>query len=72
LQWPNTILWDKLVVEQQLAFEESIKDLTLWQHPTNKLDPLWSISMMIEPLIIKFRYHFQGNRPTNRLDKVKQ
>jgi hypothetical protein len=42
----------------------------LWQHPTSKTDALWFVSIMIEPLAIKFRYHFQGTRPTNRLDKV--
>ena len=25
----------------------------------------------MEPLEMRFRYHFEGDRPTNKLDKVK-
>jgi hypothetical protein len=70
LQWPNVIRWDKLTTREQLTFKESLENLVLWQHPTSKTDALWFVSIMIEPLAIKFRYHFQGTRPTNRLDKV--
>lgn len=28
------------------------------------------IQLMVDPLIIRFKFHFEGKRPTNRLDKV--
>lgn len=33
--------------------------------------PLLAIEQMAAPLILRFRYHFDGKRPTNRLDKVR-
>lgn len=35
-------------------------------------DPLVLLPMevMVKPLQLRFRYHFDGDRPTNRLDKV--
>ncbi|EPQ26022.1 uncharacterized protein PFL1_06475 [Pseudozyma flocculosa PF-1] len=31
--------------------------------------PLLATQVVIEPLLLRFRYHFDGTRPTNRLDK---
>lgn len=31
--------------------------------------PLLATSALIEPLLLRFRFHFDGSRPTNRLDK---
>lgn len=31
---------------------------------------LLAISALAQPLILRFRYHFDGKRQTNRLDKV--
>ncbi|KAF9904047.1 hypothetical protein BX616_001416 [Lobosporangium transversale] len=70
---PSTISNDKLD-----AFEDSFKDLLLLQEPTyGTLDrsgdqpypPLLTTELMVAPLILRFRYHFEGKRSTNRLDK---
>ena len=44
------------------ADENSLKD-----------DPivLLPLEAMVKPLEIRFQYHFEGDRPTNRLDKVR-
>jgi len=34
------------------------------------LPPLLPMQIMVEPLMIRFRYHFDSKRPTNRIDKV--
>ena len=31
--------------------------------------PLVAVQVMMEPILLRFRYHFDGARPTNRLDK---
>lgn len=31
---------------------------------------LLPLEVMVRPLELRFRYHFEGDRPTNRLDKV--
>jgi RAD50-interacting protein 1 len=70
LKWPKVIVWEKLPMQSYVTFKESLKDIIFWQRPVEKTDQLLPISIMMEPLTIRFRYHFEGNRPTNRLDKV--
>jgi hypothetical protein len=31
---------------------------------------LWVIDLLLEPIIKRFKFHFEGNKATNRLDKV--
>lgn len=31
---------------------------------------LFPLEVMVHPLELKFKYHFNGDKPTNRLDKV--
>lgn len=33
-------------------------------------DGLYSIQALVRPIAMRFRYHFQGSRNTNRVDKV--
>ncbi|CAG8765469.1 8807_t:CDS:10, partial [Dentiscutata erythropus] len=35
----------------------------------DELPPLLPIQIMVEPLIVRFRYHFDSKRPTSRIDK---
>ncbi|KAK3841355.1 MAG: TIP-1 family-domain-containing protein [Linnemannia gamsii] len=77
--WPKPITdGSKLTVEQQDTFEAAFKDLLLLQEPAyGPLDrsdnkpypPLLTTEQMVAPLILRFRFHFEGKRPTNRLDK---
>ena len=32
---------------------------------------LLPLEVMVKPLELRFKYHFDGDRPTNRLDKVR-
>ena len=34
--------------------------------------PLLPLEVMAKPLALRFRYHFEGDKQTNRLDKVRQ
>ena len=33
---------------------------------------LLPLEVMVKPLALRFRYHFDGDRPTNKLNKVRQ
>lgn len=35
-------------------------------------DGLYPLQALIQPLSLRFKYHFEGTRQTNRLDKVRQ
>ncbi|CAG8791358.1 7824_t:CDS:2, partial [Cetraspora pellucida] len=35
----------------------------------DELPPLLPIQIMVEPLIVRFCYHFDSKRPTTRIDK---
>lgn len=36
----------------------------------DKFSSLWAFDMLIEPLEKRFKFHFQGNKVTNKLEKV--
>lgn len=81
-QWPGkgVILEEKL--EQE--WEDGVKKLLELQEPELKArdnqpaetasreEPLvlLPLEVMVRPLWLRFKYHFEGDRPTNRLDKV--
>ncbi|CAL1696309.1 unnamed protein product [Somion occarium] len=79
LQWPNAIDYRAASVEDRKAFESAFSDLTKFQtigeklHPLNKpkdeKDGLYPIQALIQPIALRFKYHFESNRQTNRLDK---
>lgn len=35
-----------------------------------KAEGLYSIQALVHPIALRFRFHFEGQRPTNQLDKV--
>jgi hypothetical protein len=40
--------------------------------PGSTIQPpvLFPLEVMVHPLELRFKYHFNGDKPTNRLDKV--
>ncbi|KAI9142403.1 TIP-1 family-domain-containing protein [Paraphysoderma sedebokerense] len=54
------------------AFKTSFEDLILLGHPStseNEFQPLYPFVIMARHISKRFRYHFEGKRPTNRIDK---
>jgi hypothetical protein len=37
---------------------------------TAEEDGLYPLQALIQPVSLRFKYHFEGNRQTNRLDKA--
>ncbi|CAO3570497.1 unnamed protein product [Mortierella alpina] len=77
--WPKAIADVSTITSDNLdGFEASFKELLLLQEPiygaldrsSDKPYPaLLTTELMVAPLIMRFKFHFEGKRPTNRLDK---
>ena len=82
LQWPGKDLTLDGRLEQEWA--DGVKRLLELQEPALKARDSQSIDstkgqeplvllplqVMAKPLELRFKYHFEGDRPTNKLDKV--
>ncbi len=82
IQWPGKDVALRGELEQE--WKEGVKKLLELQEPELKQrdnqpaeivyqeEPLvlLPLEVMIRPLELRFNYHFDGDRPTNRLDKV--
>lgn len=82
MQWPGK----DVTVDEQLEREwtDGVKKLLELQKPelqardsqtadsTKGEEPLvlFPLEVMAKPLELRFKYHFEGDRPTNKLDKV--
>lgn len=31
---------------------------------------IWGMEIMLKPVVKRFKFHFEGKRPTNKIDKV--
>ncbi|KAH8548325.1 TIP-1 family-domain-containing protein, partial [Umbelopsis sp. PMI_123] len=83
LQWPVPLKppYNIQTKEHVKLFEQAFSDLLLLQLPLTGLDEsggtveedsyqaLVPIQLMLDALSLRFRFHFEGSRPTNRLDK---
>ena len=68
VEGPLMVDWESCVINlldlQRPDFEEQEKRADL------KEIVLLPLEVMVKPLELRFRYHFDSDRPTNRLDKV--
>lgn len=83
MQWPGKNLTLRAPLEQEWA--DGVKKLLDLQEPellakdiNDSISPdqeepivLLPLEVMAKPLELRFRYHFDGDRPTNKLDKVR-
>ncbi|KAF9426401.1 hypothetical protein BGZ94_006580 [Podila epigama] len=77
--WPTPIPHPSSIPDdQQEDFDYALKEYLLLQELVHgPLDrsgngpypPLLPMEHLVAPLILRFKYHFEGKRPTNRLDK---
>ncbi|KAJ3280319.1 hypothetical protein HK104_000754 [Borealophlyctis nickersoniae] len=76
LGWPNPINIPAAAIDKLEPFRKAFGDLLLLRTPdvvakdgTTTDDIPSPINVMLKMPILHFKYHFQGNKPTNRLDK---
>ena len=77
IKWPNPV--DTVSQDKWSEWGGSITKLLALQKPeletfeldenTNNLAVLLPFEVMTKPIELRFRYHFDGDRPTNRLDR---
>ncbi|KAF8980192.1 hypothetical protein BGZ46_004533 [Entomortierella lignicola] len=78
--WPTPIPDPSTISDSKKDdFEFNFKEMLLLQEPTfgafdrsgeKPYPPLLTTELLVAPVILRFRYHFDGKRPTNRLDKA--
>ncbi|WRT67124.1 uncharacterized protein IL334_004090 [Kwoniella shivajii] len=81
LGWPKKVTYETIPVEARRDFERSYQDLLYLQAEGEDLHGderpshwstgkgLYPIQAMIHPIELRFKYHFQGKKGTNRVDK---
>ncbi|KAF8506878.1 TIP-1 family-domain-containing protein, partial [Russula emetica] len=79
LHWPMPVDYVAASPEHRKAFESTFRSLLEFQAIGEKLHPdddefsgkdgLYPIQVLVQPLSQRFRYHFEGTRETNKLDK---
>ncbi|KAK0233270.1 TIP-1 family-domain-containing protein [Armillaria fumosa] len=80
LKWPMTIRYTSIPSEDRAAFETSFCNLLELQNIgqsflTNNTkarpekDGLYPLEALVQPLSLRFKYHFEGDRQTNQLHR---
>ncbi|KAI0095281.1 TIP-1 family-domain-containing protein [Irpex rosettiformis] len=79
LQWPMTVNYNEVTPADRKAFETAFHNLLKLQSVGTQLHPqtqerterdgLYPIEALVQPVSLRFKYHFEGSRQTNRLDK---
>ncbi|TFL06361.1 RINT-1 family protein [Pterulicium gracile] len=78
IKWPSAVNYASVSVEERAAFEKSFVDLVNLQLQGDKLrKPIDSATLqnpypleaLLRPIALRFKYHFDSTRQTNKLDK---
>lgn len=82
ISWPKSVDYPSVPLDARKRFEHSFRDLLklqleaemLWstcseEKSEEELGHLYAFEALVRPVSLRFRYHFQTDRPTNRLDK---
>ncbi|KAJ7169459.1 TIP-1 family-domain-containing protein [Mycena filopes] len=80
LKWPMPVDYVAASPQDRKDFERAFSDLLKLQNIGERLRPpkpkersekdgLYPIQALIQPISARFKYHFEGSRQTNRLDK---
>ncbi|KAL1737312.1 TIP-1 family-domain-containing protein [Schizophyllum commune] len=77
LKWPMAVDWVSADKETRKKFEHAFHNLLRLQDIGSKMRSalgtektgLYPLQALVRPVALRFKYHFEGTRPTNRLDK---
>lgn len=83
LKWPMKVDYASASPEDRKAFELAFYNLLKLQTNGEKIrdsskcragtkESLYPIQALVRGIALRFKFHFEGTRPTNRLDKVGQ
>ena len=81
LKWPTKVDYSAASSEERKAFETAFYNLLKLQsmgenirEPTGRKaakEGLYPLQALVQAIALRFKFHFEGTRQTNRLDKVK-
>ncbi|KAF8898463.1 TIP-1 family-domain-containing protein [Infundibulicybe gibba] len=78
LGWPTPVDYAAIPIGDVKAFESAFVNLLRFQDIGKKFyssgvqskdTAIYPIQTLVQPIALRFKYHFDGTRPTNRLDK---
>ncbi|KAF9243838.1 TIP-1 family-domain-containing protein [Melanogaster broomeanus] len=76
LKWPATVDYLAASKEDRTAFESAFSDLLRLQEIGQSLyslarenEGIYPLQALVQPVALRFKYHFDAERETNRLDK---
>ncbi|WVQ98696.1 hypothetical protein IAU59_005827 [Kwoniella sp. CBS 9459] len=81
LGWPKKVIYEDVPLESRRDFERAYQDLLYLQTEGEDLHGeekpkhwsagvgLFPLQAMVKPIELRFKYHFQGSKGTNRVDK---
>ncbi|KAF5384043.1 hypothetical protein D9757_006987 [Collybiopsis confluens] len=80
LQWPMSVDYAKASTDERTAFEHAFLRLLQLQRVSESIkaktsdslsekDGIYPLEILVQPVALRFKYHFEGTRPTNRPDK---
>ncbi|EGO27463.1 hypothetical protein SERLADRAFT_360180 [Serpula lacrymans var. lacrymans S7.9] len=79
--WPTSLQWSMASTDIRDSFERSFKELLVLQEigeslhnedhglPSDTKPGLYSLQTLINPIVLRYRYHFEMTRATNRVDR---
>ena len=83
LKWPMKVDYASASPEDRKAFETAFYNLLKLQtigekihnsseHKAGRKEGIYPIQALVRGIALRFKFHFEGARQTNRLDKVKR
>ncbi|KAF8634467.1 hypothetical protein AX15_000908 [Amanita polypyramis BW_CC] len=76
--WPMKVNYIKVTQDDRATFENAFHNLLKLQSLGKKIkatksragkDGLYPLQALVQPISLRFKYHFEGTRQTNRIDK---
>jgi hypothetical protein len=67
--WPEALGDDKALLSQLQLHMQALDRLQALQQSLTPRTVRWALAVLLEPMRVRFRFHFSGARPTNRNDK---
>ncbi|KAI0320451.1 RINT-1 family protein [Amylostereum chailletii] len=79
LKWPMPVDWKAVTQNDRAAFAQAFHNLLAFQQMGEQIHgdggrqsegvSLYAIQALVHPIALRFKYHFEGIRQTNKLDK---
>ncbi|KAL1739732.1 TIP-1 family-domain-containing protein, partial [Schizophyllum fasciatum] len=77
LKWPMAVEYVSADGDTRKTFEHAFHNLLrlqdigskIWSALGTEKSGLYPLQALVRPVALRFKYHFEGTRPTNRLDK---